>query len=723
MATRAEIIQLLKLKDEVTANLKRINETVKKYEKGAGKAKTETRKWGEGLKKFGGQVLGVNPAMFALGGAIAGVAFGIIKATQDTIKFGSELVDLQSKTGLSIQELQELKFAAEQSGVGFKQVQDAVLRMGRRTAAELPETTKFLEKLGVSIEDILTASPGEGFALIATRIREIKSPAEQAAAAMGVFGDAGLQVLPLINQGVQDNIDRFRELDVAMTAGTAQAAKDLSDDLTVMKARWANVAQEIGGAVIPAVTESLGLFERYILTVKDFSETVRAGVDALAQQRFGMSLVTEETKKLSGATVDTMADFAALEQGVQDLDFGTVAASAAPAKEGFERLSEQAKSLAERLGESGLRNSAQLMTEALEFMNASGNTLTQGGMKQLFDITNKLRDEGLAPLAEDLIELGKTNMPELGARFQEFNRIAEGTATSIEKIKTKAGEMLLNLQMVAPTLAGAGVSAEDFNTTMSEVTPGVGDLVAQMNQSFALFGQQTRAQLEETLATAISAFAQMKASGVATPKAIAAAEQQLADLREELGEQNVENQVNMGELIKNAALSSLSAFGARFKAAAVAEATINTFLGVSRAFKDYIFPASAIVAASVLAIGLANVAKITGIGGFKHGTPGLDFQNFGRERSVAVHGREAIIPQGGGHRLAGEIATSLDSRGGVVSGGRGAGGGNITMTGDITIIAGPRENPEEFAQRFIRMLRDSARGRNEFDTRTRTVTA
>ncbi len=46
--------------------------------------------------------------------------------------------------------------------------------------------------------------------------------------------------------------------------------------------------------------------------------------------------------------------------------------------------------------------------------------------------------------------------------------------------------------------------------------------------------------------------------------------------------------------------------------------------------------------------------------GFAKGTPRLDFRAFRRlGQRVMVHAQEAIIPRGGGHRLAGEIASSL----------------------------------------------------------------
>ena len=46
----------------------------------------------------------------------------------------------------------------------------------------------------------------------------------------------------------------------------------------------------------------------------------------------------------------------------------------------------------------------------------------------------------------------------------------------------------------------------------------------------------------------------------------------------------------------------------------------------------------------------------------RFGSPRLDFEDFGQQTMVAAHGREAIVPEGGGHELAAEIAAALGPR-------------------------------------------------------------
>jgi len=80
--------------------------------------------------------------------------------------------------------------------------------------------------------------------------------------------------------------------------------------------------------------------------------------------------------------------------------------------------------------------------------------------------------------------------------------------------------------------------------------------------------------------------------------------------------------------------------------------------------------------------------------GFQFGTHGLDFQSFGARTPVVLHGREAVIPRGGGHELAGEIAAALGSSG--------AGGTNISV-----MITQPLGSPEQIRDAVAVAVKDA----------------
>lgn len=89
-------------------------------------------------------------------------------------------------------------------------------------------------------------------------------------------------------------------------------------------------------------------------------------------------------------------------------------------------------------------------------------------------------------------------------------------------------------------------------------------------------------------------------------KAELAAEKKAADEKKKLRDQETSGR----EAVANAAVGFAKAAFGETKGVAIAEATINTIMGVTRALKDYIFPYSLIVAALVGAAGAAQVAKI-----------------------------------------------------------------------------------------------------------------
>lgn len=74
--------------------------------------------------------------------------------------------------------------------------------------------------------------------------------------------------------------------------------------------------------------------------------------------------------------------------------------------------------------------------------------------------------------------------------------------------------------------------------------------------------------------------------------------------------------------------------------------------------------------------------------GFATGTPNLDFQNFGRRRTVDVHGEEAIIPRSGVGQLASQIAAALAN----------------VMGGDTHVYIGN----EQLESRMVRVAKNAA---------------
>lgn len=195
------------------------------------------------------------------------------------------------------------------------------------------------------------------------------------------------------------------------------------------------------------------------------------------------------------------------------------------------------------------------------------------------------------------------------------------------------------------------------------VVTGVGDVVhAQTNRmasNFAFFGEKSRAELAETAKEAEERFNEIKASGTESAETLLELWQEVEDMKREAQAETEDFTLSSNEAIVQGGTQLLQQLGAKNKAAAIAAALISTYQAVAKALSAAPWPANLPMAAGALAAGMLAVNNIRKQKEFRAGTPGLDFENFGRESLAALHGMEAVVPQGGGHALGREVASEL----------------------------------------------------------------
>jgi hypothetical protein len=216
-------------------------------------------------------------------------------------------------------------------------------------------------------------------------------------------------------------------------------------------------------------------------------------------------------------------------------------------------------------------------------------------------------------------------------------------------------------------------------------------------------GFKTRAELEDMAATAHEMFKRMEDSGLYTTGTLQEAWEAYEEARRNTSAKTEEFTLTSNEAISQGVTQIFGLLGQKYKAAAIAGAIISTYQAVAKALASAPWPASLVLAAGAAAAGFANVAKIrSSDAGFREGTPNLDFMNFGDIQMRALHDEEAVIPRGGGHLLASEIASALPrymrDKGGEMGSGR----------GDVTISVGTIQgsaDPEEMSRALVEGLR------------------
>jgi hypothetical protein len=195
----------------------------------------------------------------AVGGAGAAVAGPLLAMTARFLGNGDALSKMSDRTGVSVEALSELGYAATQSGASAEDLQGgftAMSKMMLKGDEESKKTLATLDRMGVSFEELQTLSPEERFNRLADAIADVSDPTEQAALAARVFGGAGESLLPMLKEGA-DGMDelrqRARDLGLVMSGEDAAAATtlgDLWDDIGKIASRLGDI---IGGALAPVL--------------------------------------------------------------------------------------------------------------------------------------------------------------------------------------------------------------------------------------------------------------------------------------------------------------------------------------------------------------------------------------------------------------------------------------------------------------------------------------
>jgi hypothetical protein len=229
-------------------------------------------------------------------------------------------------------------------------------------------------------------------------------------------------------------------------------------------------------------------------------------------------------------------------------------------------------------------------------------------------------------------------------RLKEIEGLNELALTN----KAKYDEMVLLIQQKYGLITGAAIDSANQQIASSI---GVKDNAIQ------------RAQ--EILDNALNNQKLILDNKKSTDAQIAVANGLVAAAEKKVDDEKTAVKIKNFELIASAASGILRSLFGKSKAAAIAAVIIDTAAAVISSFRNAGgYPWGLIPAAAMAAAGIAQINKIRSTdAGFAEGTPGLDFTGFGRSFPTVLHGNEAVIPQGRGHLLAGEIAAAMPGAG------------------------------------------------------------
>jgi hypothetical protein len=184
-----------------------------------------------GNKHAGDSMSSLSGIAAKAGAALAG-AFtvgAVLNFAKDVIDLGGEINDLSQRTGIGTDAIQELKFAAEQTGATLDTMTGAIEQMGNRLTEGKVGTVDAVRSLGLSLDDLRSRKPEDAFTLIADAISEVPEPMRQTQLAMELLGKSGTEILPAIKSGMSDLRQEARDLGQVMSKDAVQGLDTLGD--------------------------------------------------------------------------------------------------------------------------------------------------------------------------------------------------------------------------------------------------------------------------------------------------------------------------------------------------------------------------------------------------------------------------------------------------------------------------------------------------------------
>lgn len=260
-----------------------------------------------------GNILGsVTGGVLALGAGLS--AAGVAAFAKGAIDAADNMRDLSQKTGVSVENLSRFQQAAEKSGTTVEGVGNAMVKLSRGMAAAA-ETGKgpaseALQTLGISAVDAAgkLRSTDQVMLEVSDRFQQMPDGARKAALAVQLFGKAGAEMIPMLNEGRQ----AIEGLAATMSTEFANKADAYNDSLAATKAVFGQIGMEIANQLLPYLSSAVDWISKVGIGFRDYivanQEPIRQTIEtigrvgaALTPWVLGLGLVYTGYKRLTEA--------------------------------------------------------------------------------------------------------------------------------------------------------------------------------------------------------------------------------------------------------------------------------------------------------------------------------------------------------------------------------------------------------------------------------------
>ena len=224
--------------------------------------------------------------------------------------------DLSKRTGISADIIQGYSLAANQSGVSVetfgKAIQKLTVNLGEAQTGNATAVRSFAD-LGLSVSDLSRLKPDQAFNAVAAAISKLPNPAQQAAAAVSLFGKSGVELVPIFQEGatyLQQMVTEAKRLGIVLSPQQLGGITSLDDQLGKTRLTLQGFAARVVAELAPALKAGAISAQEFIsaIDVKAVAQSVTASVTNLAS---AFSTVSVAALPLAGNILPSIGGYLA----------------------------------------------------------------------------------------------------------------------------------------------------------------------------------------------------------------------------------------------------------------------------------------------------------------------------------------------------------------------------------------------------------------------------
>jgi len=282
-----------------------------------------------------GDVAKASMAVVAASVGAAAIAIGV--SIKTAIDNADKVNKLSQSTGTTTEEFTKLRYAAELADVSQESLSKSLVKLSKAMidtagGATGPASEAF-KALGINVKntDGTLKSSNDVLGEVANKFQGYTDGAAKTAIAVALFGKAGAEMIPLLNagkQGLADSADEAEKFGLVLDKKTTMAAEAFNDNLTRMNKIKEGLILTITAKMLPAFEQ----FSETLLEARQNSALMSQAADGLVTVIKGVvSIATQAIVAFQRLAAETGAFAAAYKEaggGIAGLSAGWTAMNA-----------------------------------------------------------------------------------------------------------------------------------------------------------------------------------------------------------------------------------------------------------------------------------------------------------------------------------------------------------------------------------------------------------